>query len=76
MLDLDFRQTVSIDPSPKSRRCEWCGEPAVYQLTALGGLHHNQGGYFCQTCGEEFVRTTADTLDRVITAEVVPSHAA
>lgn len=76
MLALDFRQPVSIDTAPKSRHCEWCGEPAVYQLTALGGSRHNEGGCFCQICGEAFVQAIADTLDRVITAEVPPPHAA
>lgn len=76
MLDLDFRQPVSIDTAPKAHCCEWCGQPAVYQLTALGGLHHNEAGCFCQACGEAFVRAVAETLNRVITAEVSPSQAA
>lgn len=70
MLALDFRQPVSIDSASPSQRCEWCGKPAVYQLTAVGGLRHNEGGFFCQTCGEAFVCTVAETLDRVITADV------
>ena len=51
-----FYQPVSWDIVPPNRRCEWCGQPAVQQLTALGGLHHNQGGYFCLACGKAFVR--------------------
>lgn len=70
MLDLDFRQPVSIDDAPRARQCEWCGKPAAYQLTAQGGLHHNESGCFCQKCSEEFIHTIADTLDRVLTTEV------
>ena len=70
MLELDFRQPISIDDAPRARRCEWCGRPAVYQLTALGGLHHNEVGCFCQACGESFARTVAESMNRVITADV------
>lgn len=69
MLGYDFRQPVSIDNAPRGRVCEWCGKPAVYQLTALGGKHHNEEGLFCQACGEQFARTIADSLSRVVTAE-------
>ena len=75
-LDLDFRQPVSLDAAPMFHCCERCGKPAVYQITAIGGLHHNQTGCFCQKCGESFVITVADSLDRVITAEVPLSHLA
>jgi hypothetical protein len=44
----DFRQPVSIDHAPPTRHCEWCGKPAVYQLTALGGVHHNEAGFFAR----------------------------
>ncbi|HET8840515.1 MAG TPA: hypothetical protein VFN35_03570 [Ktedonobacteraceae bacterium] len=77
MIDLNFRQPVSIDNAPKSRQCEWCGKPAVYQLTVQGGLRHNKAGLFCQACGEEFIRIIADTLDREPTpdaAVVCSSH--
>lgn len=72
MLALDFRQPVSIDNAPPSRCCEWCGKPAVYQLTAQGGLHHNETGCFCQECSENFIRAIADSLDRVSTTDVPP----
>jgi hypothetical protein len=51
-----FYQPVSRDFVPQGRRCEWCGQPAVQQLTALGGLHHNQSGCFCLACGKAFTR--------------------
>lgn len=69
MLDNAFRQPVSVDFAPEGRLCEWCGKPAVYQLIAIGGKCHSEGGFFCQACGEEFVRTVADSLSRVITAD-------
>jgi len=69
MLNNEFRQPVSVDFAPEGRLCEWCGKPAVHQLTGLGGTHHNEGGFFCQACGEEFVRAIASSLSRVITAD-------
>jgi hypothetical protein len=54
MLNNTFCQPISVDSVPQSRLCEWCNEPAVHQLTAIGGPMHNQGGYFCQRCGEAF----------------------
>ena len=52
----EFYRPFSIDTAPHGRRCEWCEKPALHQITALGGLHHNQGGFFCQDCGLEFIR--------------------
>ncbi len=72
----NFRQQVAIDQAPPRHSCEWCGHPAVYQMTALGGPNHNDTGLFCQACGEEFVHAVADTLDRVITADTPPLKAA
>lgn len=69
MLEKAFRQPVSLDFAPEGRLCEWCGKPAVHQLTALGGTCHNEGGFFCQACAEEFVRAVADSLSRVIPAD-------
>ncbi len=70
----DFRQPVSIDDAPAGHLCEWCGKPAIYQLTVTGGRHHNEEGFFCQTCGEQFARTVADSLSRAITADTVGSR--
>ncbi len=67
--DFDFRQPVTIDVAPAGEICEWCGKPAVHQLTALGGKHHNEGGFFCRQCGEAFVRAIASSVSRELTTE-------
>ena len=56
MAQNEFMQSVSVDGVPRGSRCEWCGKPAVVQLTAIGGLSHNESGLFCRSCGEEFKR--------------------
>ena len=73
MLDYAFRLPVSVDCAPEGHLCEWCGKPAVHQLTAIGGRNHNDGGFFCQACSEEFARTVADSLSRVITVDTPAS---
>jgi len=62
MLNNALRRPVSVDLAPEGRFCAWCGKPAVRQLTVMGGTRHNEGGFFCQACAEEFVRTVADSL--------------
>lgn len=54
MKSTDFCCAISTDLVPPGRRCEWCGKLAEHQLTAMGGQHHNQGGFFCAGCGQEF----------------------
>lgn len=49
-----FRRPISVDRAPQGHRCDWCNKLAVQQLTAIGGVHHNQAGFFCEQCGEEF----------------------
>lgn len=66
MSENEFRRPVSVDFAPAGSVCEWCGQPAVVQLTAIGGKAHNEGGFFCQTCGDEFIRSVAETLNREI----------
>ncbi len=65
-----FRKPISIDLAPAERACEWCGKPAVYQLTALGGMHRNESGFFCGPCSEAFVRAVASSLYREVRGEV------
>jgi hypothetical protein len=50
----EFRRPVSVDSAPRGSRCEWCGQPAEQQLTAIGGIYHNDSGLFCRPCGEQF----------------------
>lgn len=59
MAENEFRRSVSTDSAPRGSRCEWCGKPAVFQLTAIGGFSHNDSGLFCRECGEKFSRTVA-----------------
>ena len=40
----EFRQPVSVDDAPAGSVCEWCGKPAVRQLIAQGGKHHEIDG--------------------------------
>ena len=54
MLTNEFNQVVAVDFAPHNSLCEWCGKPAVEQLTAIGGKYHNKGGFFCLDCGEVF----------------------
>jgi hypothetical protein len=69
MLDFEMRRPVTIDIAPCGSACHWCGKPARLQLMALGDRYHNDVEYFCQACAEDFARTVADTLSRVVTAE-------
>jgi hypothetical protein len=62
MSNNEFLRPVSVDFAPYGSVCEWCGQPAEHQLTAIGGTFHNEGGFFCRPCGEEFVRMVAHSL--------------
>lgn len=61
MAENEFRRSVSTDTAPRGSRCEWCGKPAVSQLTAIGGYSHNDSGLFCRECGERFTRTVVQS---------------
>ena len=71
--DFDFRAPVTIEVAPAGEICEWCGKPAVHQLTALGGKYHNKGGFFCGQCSEAFIRAGASSLSREVSAETEAS---
>ena len=66
MLGNEFRQPLSLDSAPRGSVCEWCGQPAVLQITVAS----EEPAYFCRLCGEEFARVVADSLDRTITEGV------
>lgn len=61
MAESEFRRSVSSDSAPRGSLCEWCGKPAVFQLTAIGGSSHNDSGLFCRDCGERFASTVAQS---------------
>jgi hypothetical protein len=65
----EFRRPVSVDFAPRGSVCEWCGEPAERQLTAIGGAFHNESGFFCQPCGEKFAQGVVNAPS-VVAAEV------
>ena len=52
----EFYRPISVDFAPHGSVCTWCSDPAVQQLTAVGGPHHNESGAFCTTCGEQFTQ--------------------
>lgn len=58
----EFQRPVSVDSAPTDSHCEWCNKPAERRLTAVGGTYHNEGGVFCQSCGEQFTQTVASSL--------------
>jgi hypothetical protein len=62
MASKDFKQAISIDFAPQASVCEWCSKPADEQLTAIGGIYHNKGGFFCRACGEEFTRLILNSV--------------
>ena len=70
MANNDFSQAISIDFAPHSSTCEWCNKPANERLTAIGGIYHNKGGFFCSACGEEFTRLIINSLQRKTTPSI------
>jgi len=59
MAENEFRRSVSTDTAPRGGLCEWCGKPAAFRLTAIGGPAHNDSGLFCRECGDTFGKTGA-----------------
>jgi hypothetical protein len=59
MIHTHFDSSIVTDFAPQGSLCEWCGKPALQQLTVIGGPNHNEGGFFCHSCGEEFARNVA-----------------
>ena len=62
----EFRSPISVDVAPRGSRCEWCGNPADRQLTAIGGNYHNDGGLFCRECGEKFIEAVLNSLSKTV----------
>ncbi|HLZ60127.1 MAG TPA: hypothetical protein VKR06_24520 [Ktedonosporobacter sp.] len=70
MQNNEFRRPVSVDFAPRGSRCEWCGQPAEKQLTAIGGAYHNEGGLFCRPCGEKFSEVVINALSMTTVTRV------
>lgn len=66
----EFRRPVSVDSVPQGSLCEWCGKPAIKQLTAIGGRYHNESGLFCRECGEQFTQAVINSLSTPIISQV------
>jgi hypothetical protein len=66
----EFRRPVSVDFVPPGSRCEWCGQPAERQLTAIGGSYHNESGMFCRPCGEKFTQAVINALNLATTPRI------
>jgi hypothetical protein len=66
----EFRQPLCIDFAPRGNVCEWCGQPAVLQITIASEVYGDEPEFFCRLCGEEFARAVADSFDRAITDDV------
>jgi len=68
----EFQRPIAVDFSPRGRVCEWCGQPAERQLTAIGGAFHNQSGIFCHTCGERFLETVIHSVQIASMPQIRP----
>jgi len=69
ILNYVIRRPVTVGVAPYGSICQWCSKAASLRITVQGDKDHNEGQYFCQSCGDEFVRTVADTLMREVTVE-------
>lgn len=74
MFACDFHQPVSLDGAPPGCLCEWYGKPAIYHFTVPEGIRQHEREAFCQTYGEQFARTVADSLSRGLRLRQPPSR--
>ncbi len=70
----EFCRPISVDFAPCGRVCEWCGQPAERQLTAIGGPCHNQSGAFCRLCGEKFFAAIINSTRTVAMLQMRPEE--
>ena len=73
MFTNEFDRPFSVDFAPRGSRCEWCGALAESQITAIGGVMHNQGGLFCRFCGEKFCALVANARHTAPAGEILTS---
>lgn len=64
----EFNRPVSVDFAPQGSLCEWCGNLAERQITAIGGSFHNKSGLFCRSCGDKF----AENIANAVTPTTIP----
>jgi hypothetical protein len=57
----EFQAPVSADLVPPDSVCDWCGQTAERQLTAIGGSFHNRTGAFCSPCGQLFLEKVVNS---------------
>ena len=62
----EFHRPVSVDFAPRGSACEWCGQPAERQLTAIGGTFHNESG------GEQFSEAVTNSAQTLTLSKMVP----
>lgn len=62
MQNNEFHRPFSVDFVPRGSVCEWCGQPAERQLTAIGGTFHNESGIFCRPCGMQFSEVVVNSV--------------
>ena len=76
MINTSFDSPIVTDFAPRGSLCEWCQQPAVQQLTVIGGIFHNESGYFCSLCGEEFAHTVTASLHRGVAGVTIANEQA
>lgn len=76
MINNGFDSSIVKDFAPRGSLCEWCQQSAVQQLTVIGGIFHNESGYFCSLCGEEFARKVAASLTKDVTNVTIANEQA
>ena len=62
----EFTRSVSVDFAPRGRVCEWCGNLAERQITAICGSFHNKSGVFCGPCGEKFAENVTKASNMLL----------
>jgi hypothetical protein len=57
----EFHAPVTTDLTPSGSVCDWCGQAAERQHTAIGGSWHNKTGAFCSPCGQRFLEKVVNS---------------
>jgi hypothetical protein len=62
----EFTSPIAIDFAPAGSSCQWCGQAAAHELTAIGGAFHNMSALLCRVCGSEFIKAVTGSSDPTI----------